>query len=231
MSDFYQVLNVSRDAEDVVIESAYRALMKRYHPDKTNGDPASAERAKLINEAYSTLKDPESRARYDRSLGVQSTGTRAGTAQQAQRANETSRDAAPPAQRQGARPEAAGRADLTSLFFIGLALLIGVGALGSLMGIGAGAPADPATVEAEAEVASGVGEPLGAAGGGSPGDRPGRNAQRQLPKAGGEDAAVVVGQAGEGAAEEGAKDQESRVAPGSSPPSPEQVLDDVEGLY
>lgn len=231
MSDFYQVLNVSRDAEDVVIESAYRALMKRYHPDKTNGDPASAERAKLINEAYSTLKDPESRARYDRSLGVQSTGTRAGTAQKAQRASETSRDAAPPAQRQGARLEAAGPADLTSLFFIGLALLIGVGALGSLMGIRAGAPVDAAAVEAEESVASGVGEPLGASGGDGLGDRPDRDGQRQPFAAGREDAAVVVGQAGEGAAKEGAKDQEPRAAPESSPPSPEQVLDDVEGLY
>ena len=43
MSNHYETLNVTRDAEAIVIESAYRALMKRYHPDKTNGDPIAAE--------------------------------------------------------------------------------------------------------------------------------------------------------------------------------------------
>lgn len=64
---FYDVLGVSPQAEDVVIEGAYRALLKRYHPDVYRGDPGTADsRSKAITEAYQTLKDPALRARYDR---------------------------------------------------------------------------------------------------------------------------------------------------------------------
>ena len=61
----YTVLNVSPDAEPVVIEAAYRALMKKYHPDQggppTEGAPAAAE----INNAFAILRDPKRRADYD----------------------------------------------------------------------------------------------------------------------------------------------------------------------
>ena len=66
MRSYYEVLNVSRDAEDVVVRAAYRAMMARYHPDTSQADPASAERyAKLLNEAYATLRDPSRRRLYD----------------------------------------------------------------------------------------------------------------------------------------------------------------------
>ncbi len=69
MSNYYDVLGVSRRAEEVVIRAAYRALMSRYHPDAFKDDPTRAERmAKLINEAYATLRDPGRRAAYDSKL-------------------------------------------------------------------------------------------------------------------------------------------------------------------
>lgn len=129
MSTHYETLNVTRGAEDVVIESAYRALMKRYHPDKTNGDPVAAERAKQINAAYSTLRDPERRARYDRSLGH--------AAPPFQPAPQAPQPPEPPVHHDRSEPpRPSTRGEVTSLVFIGLAILIGVGAVGSVMGNG-----------------------------------------------------------------------------------------------
>lgn len=62
--DYYRILGVSSDAEGEVISAAYRALMKKYHPDK-NGSDAGDTRARQINEAYSILSDPAKRAAYD----------------------------------------------------------------------------------------------------------------------------------------------------------------------
>lgn len=63
----YQVLGISPEAEDVVIQAAYKAMMMKYHPDRFTGDPLEADRkAKEINAAFETLKDPDKRARYDR---------------------------------------------------------------------------------------------------------------------------------------------------------------------
>jgi hypothetical protein len=61
---------VSQTSEDVVIRAAYRALMRRYHPD---ADPSgdAAQRARAINAAYAVLSDPEQRTRYDGSLAAQ----------------------------------------------------------------------------------------------------------------------------------------------------------------
>lgn len=69
--DHYSVLGVTPASEDVVIRAAYRALMRRYHPD-ADASPEAAERAREINEAYRVLSEPESRARYDDGLKQQS---------------------------------------------------------------------------------------------------------------------------------------------------------------
>ncbi|MEV6742748.1 DnaJ domain-containing protein, partial [Streptomyces sp. NPDC051104] len=63
--DFYEVLGVSRTASQDEIQQAYRKLARKYHPD-VNKDPAAEERFKDLNEAYSVLSDPKTRARYDR---------------------------------------------------------------------------------------------------------------------------------------------------------------------
>jgi hypothetical protein len=64
----YQILNVAPDAEAVVIEAAYRALMKKYHPDQAApaGEGLGAPSAAEINRAFATLRDAGRRADYDR---------------------------------------------------------------------------------------------------------------------------------------------------------------------
>jgi curved DNA-binding protein CbpA len=62
----YHVLNVLPDADPVVIEAAYKALMKRYHPDiHADGAAAGEQKAAELNLAYGILRDPERRAAYD----------------------------------------------------------------------------------------------------------------------------------------------------------------------
>ncbi len=64
--DFYAVLGVLPDAEEVVIAAAYRALAKRYHPDHRQGDPTTAhKRMWEINKAYEVLGDAVRRSDYD----------------------------------------------------------------------------------------------------------------------------------------------------------------------
>lgn len=65
--DYYEILGVSKAADEKEIKSAYRKLARKYHPD-VNKDPKSVERFKDINEAYEVLSDKQKRARYD-SLG------------------------------------------------------------------------------------------------------------------------------------------------------------------
>ena len=64
----YEVLQVDRKASREVIQGAYRALMKNagHHPDLGG----SSEQAQAINEAFSVLNDPETRAAYDRALSL-----------------------------------------------------------------------------------------------------------------------------------------------------------------
>lgn len=63
--DYYEVLGVSKDADDAALKKAYRALAKKYHPDTNPGDAAAAEKFKEASEAYSVLSDPEKRRQYD----------------------------------------------------------------------------------------------------------------------------------------------------------------------
>jgi molecular chaperone DnaJ len=65
MSDLYQVLGVTRDASPDEIKKAFRELALKYHPDRNPDNPVAEEKFKLINEAYSTLSDPDKKARYD----------------------------------------------------------------------------------------------------------------------------------------------------------------------
>src|SRR3954454_22772073 len=62
--DFYEVLGVSKNAEQSEIQRAYRKLARENHPD-VNKDPAAEARFKEISEAYDVLSDPEERKRYD----------------------------------------------------------------------------------------------------------------------------------------------------------------------
>jgi curved DNA-binding protein CbpA len=64
--DYYRILGVLDDAEDIVIRAAYRALAQRYHPDKWTGSKEEGNhRMSEINTAYSVLSDPDKRKWYD----------------------------------------------------------------------------------------------------------------------------------------------------------------------
>lgn len=65
--NYYELLEISPDANAATIKAAYRAMCKKYHPDI---NPKTTELFKQINEAYSTLIDPVARAAYDRKLAA-----------------------------------------------------------------------------------------------------------------------------------------------------------------
>ena len=71
--DPYKVLQVDREAEDEVIQAAYRRLARKYHPDLAETTEAAARMAG-INAAWELIGDPEARRAYDRS---HTTSTRA----------------------------------------------------------------------------------------------------------------------------------------------------------
>jgi len=65
--DYYEVLEVSREAGGDEVKRAYRRKALKYHPDSYKGDKAEAEtRFKELAEAYEVLSDPAKRQRYDR---------------------------------------------------------------------------------------------------------------------------------------------------------------------
>lgn len=66
MTDYYEVLGVTRSADGKEIKASYRKLALQYHPDRNPGDREAEERFKAINEAYAVLSDDEKRMRYDR---------------------------------------------------------------------------------------------------------------------------------------------------------------------
>ncbi len=63
--DYYEVLGVSRSADDNEIKSVYRKLAMKYHPDRNPGDKSAEESFKEATEAYEVLKDSQKRQMYD----------------------------------------------------------------------------------------------------------------------------------------------------------------------
>lgn len=62
--DYYEVLELSKNASSEDIKKSYRKLAKKYHPD-INKDPGAEEKFKEINEAYEVLSDPQKKQIYD----------------------------------------------------------------------------------------------------------------------------------------------------------------------
>lgn len=64
--DYYDILQLNKDASQDEIKSRYKKLAKEYHPDKSNGE--TLEIFKEIQEAYSVLSDPYQRGKYDAAM-------------------------------------------------------------------------------------------------------------------------------------------------------------------
>lgn len=63
--DYYEVLGVSKTADDAEIKKAFRQQAKKYHPDAHPGDKECEEKFKEAQEAYAVLSDPDKRRQYD----------------------------------------------------------------------------------------------------------------------------------------------------------------------
>ena len=68
--NYYDILEVSKNASPEIIEKAYKTLVKKYHPDLQQDENKNKyeEKIKKINEAYDILSDPEKRKKYDLNL-------------------------------------------------------------------------------------------------------------------------------------------------------------------
>jgi molecular chaperone DnaJ len=64
--DYYEILQVPKDADDTTIKKSYRKIAMQYHPDKNPDNKAAEEKFKEAAEAYEVLSDPDKRAKYDR---------------------------------------------------------------------------------------------------------------------------------------------------------------------
>ncbi len=64
--DYYDVLEIDRNADAETIKKAYRRLAMQYHPDKNPGDKVAEEKFKEASEAYEVLSDPQKREAYNR---------------------------------------------------------------------------------------------------------------------------------------------------------------------
>jgi molecular chaperone DnaJ len=75
--DYYEILEVSKNASSEEIKRSFRRLAKKYHPDLNPNDSEAEKKFKEVNEAYEVLSDEEKRARYDRygHAGVNQQGT------------------------------------------------------------------------------------------------------------------------------------------------------------
>ncbi len=95
--DFYVVLGVSRNADPGEIKTAYRRLVKLYHPDTSPCEPV--DRFLEVQDAYDCLSDPEAREQLDQALegaaGQAGTPVRVGQRRRPARAREVPRGAAP----------------------------------------------------------------------------------------------------------------------------------------
>lgn len=64
-SDYYEILGISRDADEREIKKSYKRLAVKFHPDRNPGSISAETKFKEIKEAYEVLSNPEKRAAYD----------------------------------------------------------------------------------------------------------------------------------------------------------------------
>src|SRR5574344_978376 len=63
--NLYEILGVAPNSTLSTIKSAYRRLVRKYHPDLNNGDETCARKFKEVNEAYEILSDAKKKNQYD----------------------------------------------------------------------------------------------------------------------------------------------------------------------
>jgi curved DNA-binding protein CbpA len=94
--DPYKTLQVDPEAEDEVIQAAYRRLARKYHPDLTDTAEAAARMA-AINAAWELVGDPSARQAFDRARTAGSTGGGGGAADPVRPASTSRAPSSPPA--------------------------------------------------------------------------------------------------------------------------------------
>lgn len=82
MADYYEILEISKNATQDEVKKAYRKQALKYHPDRNAGDAQAEKRFKEISEAYEVLSDEKKRQIYDRhgKEGLQGAGMPGGGA-------------------------------------------------------------------------------------------------------------------------------------------------------
>ena len=82
MSNYYEILGVSKNASADEIKKAYRTLAFKYHPDRNQGNAAAEEKFKQISAAYDVLGDESKRRQYDMGYSTDSYSSSASQSQQ-----------------------------------------------------------------------------------------------------------------------------------------------------
>jgi DnaJ domain len=93
--DYYAILNIAFNAEDLVVRAAYRALAQRYHPDRNQAsDEEATVRMQEINQAYAVLSDATRRKKYD---GIYTQNVKSRNFTNTERTGDPSHQESPPA--------------------------------------------------------------------------------------------------------------------------------------
>ena len=70
MKNYYEILQIPRNASNNQIKAAFRRLARQYHPDYNPNDPEAVTKFREIEQAYRVLSDKDKRKEYDRSLSL-----------------------------------------------------------------------------------------------------------------------------------------------------------------
>jgi len=116
---YYELLQVTPTADLEIITAAYRALIRRHHPDR-NPSPTADATTKRLNEAWEILSDPAKRAEYDRTFAAGSSSRPAPPPRPPNRPTQET----PPARPKPSPPPRASEPDNQDVLWVTLGLFI-----------------------------------------------------------------------------------------------------------